>query len=245
MKSLKRIAAIAVLSACVIIACAACSSSSSSSNASSSASGSVQSASTASAQTRSSQASYTTQAEGDYASGIHHATVKVEGYEPFVITLNADDAPVSVANFCKLAQDGFYNGKAFYRIVEGFCLQGGSEGDSSYALKTDLVPIVGEFSENGVKNALADSFVKGTVAMARTNNDYNSATSTFFITLASTAMVSDSLDGKYAAFGTIDEAGMQIVDAIVANHAVYATGQAGSIDEPKNMPRMESITITD
>ena len=238
MRSIMRIAVLTALSVCVIIACVACSSSSNSSSSSAS------NASSTNAQTRSSQASYTTQAEGDFASGIHHATVKVEGYEPFVITLDANNAPVSVANFCKLAQDGFYNGKAFYRIVEGFCLQGGSEGDSSYALKTNLVPIIGEFSENGVKNALADKFVKGTVAMARTS-DPNSATSTFFITLGSTANVSDSLDGKYAAFGTIDEAGMQIVDSIVSDHAKYATGQAGSINEPKNMPRIESITIND
>ncbi len=241
MKNVKHIAVIAVLSVCVVIACAACSSSSGSASSSASGSSAAQSAS---AKTGSSNSSYTTKAEGDFASGIHHATVQVQGYGPFVITLDANNAPVTVANFCKLAQDGFYNGKAFYRIVEGFCLQGGSEGDSSYVLKSELVPIVGEFSENGVKNALADKFTKGTVAMARTS-DPNSATSAFFITLASTANVSESLDGKYAAFGTIDEAGMQIVDTIVADYAKYATGQAGSINEPKNMPRIESITITD
>ena len=151
---------------------------------------------------------------------------------------------MSVANFCKLANDGYYNGLAFYRIVDAFCLQGGTKGDSASGNDSALTPIIGEFSGNGVKNALAEKFQKGTVAMARTS-DPNSATSTFFITLGSTEAVSKSLDGLYAAFGTIDEAGMQVVDSIVEKYAVYATGSAGAIDNPENMPKIESIAITD
>lgn len=241
MNKVFHVVCIAALAAFACFALAACGGSSSSS--SSSSASSVSSSTSSSASSKAS-AKYTTQAEGEYATGIHHATVKVIGYDEFVITLNADSAPVTVANFCKLANDGYYNDLALYRIVEGFCLQGGSKGDSAAGSDPSITPIVGEFSENGVANPLADEFKKGTVAMARTQ-DPNSAASTFFITLATNEGVSESLDGKYAAFGTIDDAGMQTVDAIVTDHAVYASGNMGAINDPNKMPRIESITITD
>lgn len=187
---------------------------------------------------------FTSKASGDYATGTHHAVVKVTGYGEFTITLDADSAPVSVANFCQLANDGYYNGLKFYRIVDGFCLQGGTKGNSASGQDETLTPIIGEFSDNGVDNPLADDFQRGTVAMARTGV-MNSAKSTFFITLATTADVAKSLDGQYAAFGTVDEAGMKIIDSIVSDYLKYATGNGGAIGNPQNMPVIESITITD
>ena len=181
----------------------------------------------------------TTKASGEYATGTHHAVVKVEGYDPFTIELYADYAPVTVANFCDLAQSGYYDGLKFYRIVEGFCLQGGTKGNSSAGNDATLPPIIGEFYENDV-----DKFRRGTVAMARTGV-YNSAKTTFFITLATTENVSQSLDGQYAAFGQIDDAGMQTVDAIVKDYLKYATGEMGAINNPKDMPVIEYITIQD
>ena len=80
--------------------------------------------------------------------------------------------------------------------------------------------------------------------MARTGV-YNSAKTTFFITLATSENVSLSLDGQYAAFGMIDDAGMQTVDAIVNTYLKYATGQGGAINNPDNMPTIEYITIED
>ena len=186
----------------------------------------------------------TTKASGEYATGTHHAVVKVEGYDPFTIELYADYAPVTVANFCDLAQSGYYDGLKFYRIVEGFCLQGGTKGNSSAGNDETLPPIIGEFYENDVDNPLADEFRRGTVAMARTGV-YNSAKTTFFITLATTENVSQSLDGQYAAFGQIDDAGMQTVDAIVKDYLKYATGEMGAINNPKDMPVIEYITIQD
>ncbi len=185
-----------------------------------------------------------TKASGKYASGTHHAVVKVEGYDPFTIELYADSAPVTVANFCDLAENGYYDGLKFYRIVEGFCLQGGTKGNSSAGNDSSLPPIIGEFYQNDVENPLADDFKRGTVAMARTGI-YNSAKTTFFITLATTENVSLSLDGQYAAFGMIDDAGMQTVDAIVKDHLKYATGEMGAINNPKDMPVIEYITIRD
>ena len=179
----------------------------------------------------------TTKASGEYATGTHHAVVKVEGYDPFTIELYADYAPVTVANFCDLAQSGYYDGLKFYRIVEGFCLQGGTKGNSSAGNDATLPPII-------VANPLADEFRRGTVAMARTGI-YNSAKTTFFITLATTENVSQSLDGQYTAFGQIDDADMQTVDAIVKDYLKYATGEMGAINNPKDMPVIEYITIQD
>lgn len=189
-------------------------------------------------------ATFTSKATGDYAAGTHHAVVKVTGYGEFTITLDADSAPVSVANFCQLANDGYYNGLKFYRIVDGFCLQGGTKGNSASGQDESLTPVIGEFSDNDVENPLAEHFERGTVALARTGV-MNSAKSTFFITLATTENVSKSLDGQYAAFGTIDESGMKIIDSIVSNYLKYAKGNGGAITDSNNMPVIESITITD
>ena len=186
-----------------------------------------------------------TTAEGQYATGTHHATVTVQGYNPFTITLDADAAPVSVSNFCDLANQGFYNGKTFYRFVQDFCMQGGSTGNSASIVDDGITPIVGEFSGNGKANALADDFKKGTVAMAR-SSDMDSATSTFFVTLGSSSSVSQSLNGKYAAFGTIDEAGMAIVDQIVADYLPNVDdSSSGAISDEAKQAAITSITIDD
>lgn len=180
----------------------------------------------------------------DLMSGTHHAVITVEGYDPITVELDADAAPVTVTNFANLADDGYYNGLTFYRIEDGFCLQGGTAGNSASGSDPLLQPIVGEFSSNGVDNPLADEFGLGTVAMARTN-DPDSATSTFFVTLGPNSAVGPALDGKYAAFGTIDEAGMAIVNAIVADHLAAATGQMGTIANEADQPKIVSIEMVD
>ena len=253
------IAGVLVGAALMVAGCSqGSSSSSSSSKSSSSASASAASSSSASASGSSSSkssssttstttGSYTSKVEsGDpYGTGTHHAVVTVEGYEPFTIELYADEAPVTVSNFCKLANDGFYDGLTFYRFVDGFCMQGGSSNNSAAAANDGLTPIVGEFASNGVENSLADSFAKGVVAMARNSNP-NSATSTFFVTLGSGSSVSASLDGQYAAFGLIEEAGMQTVDKIVADYLPKVTDASmGAIGNEANQARITSIEITD
>lgn len=178
----------------------------------------------------------------DLLSGIHHAKVEVEGFSPFTIELNADEAPITVTNFVNLADKGYYDGLTFYRIQKGFVMQGGTKGNTASGNDPSLEPIKGEFSDNGVKNKLADDFKLGTVAMARTDQP-DSATSTFFITLTDTAV--SSLNGSYAAFGTIDAAGMEVVDAIVAQYGSFATGNMGMIADAKDQPVITSITIMD
>lgn len=190
----------------------------------------------------SSSGSGSTATEG---TGTHHAVLEVEGYDPITIELDGDAAPQTVENFMKLANEGYYDGKTFYRIVDGFCLQGGTLGNNASGNDPDLDPIKGEFSTNGVDNALADSFDRGVVAMARTSMP-DSATSTFFVTLGNASQVGPSLDGQYAAFGTIDADGMQVIDQIVDAYLPNVDEpNMGAITDEAKQPIIKSVTITD
>ena len=113
---------------------------------------------------------------------------------------------IIVENFEKLANDGFYDGLTFHRVIPGFMIQGGcpkgnGTGGPGYTIK-------GEFDANGVRNDL--DHTRGVLSMARAM-DPNSAGSQFFI------MVEEAphLDGQYAAFGMITE-GMEEADRIVS-----------------------------
>lgn len=182
--------------------------------------------------------------DSQYAQGVHHAVLRVQGYEPIEITLDADAAPITVENFANLVQDGYYNGKTFYRFQDGFCMQGGTLGNSTSGNDPSVETIVGEFSSNGHSNTLADNFGRGTVAMARTSEP-DSATTTFFVTLGDGPTVSASLDGQYAAFGAIDENGMAIVDQIVADHVGDADSRMGIVDDESKQALIESIEMVD
>ena len=59
----------------------------------------------------------------DYSTGLHHAELQIENYGTITMELDADTAPITVANFCKLANDGFYDGLTFHRIIDGFMIQ--------------------------------------------------------------------------------------------------------------------------
>lgn len=182
----------------------------------------------------------TTDADDVYAKGTHHVVVTVKGYDPFTITLNANVAPVTVSNFCNLVNKKFYNGLTFHRVVDEFCLQGGDpKGNGTGGSDQD---ILGEFSANGYANKLADNYQRGTVAMAR-STDPNSASSQFFITLSGDA--APSLNGNYAAFGTINSKGMKIVDQIVDSCLKNADKSSGTITDGNKQPIIKSIKVTD
>ena len=134
----------------------------------------------------------------------HQIEIEVADYGTIKADLYGNLAPITVNNFVKLANEGFYDGLTFHRIISGFMIQGGDPlgngtGGSSQTIK-------GEFSSNGVKNDL--SHTRGVLSMARSSLP-NSASSQFFI------MHEDGpfLDGSYAAFGKVTE-GIEIVDAI-------------------------------
>lgn len=190
------------------------------------------SAASASAVPSSSASSCVTSASGEYASGTHHATIQVEGYGAIKLELDADVAPVTVANFAKLAGEGFYDGLTFHRIIEGFMVQGGDPNGNGTGGSDEK--IVGEFSDNGHPNSI--SHVRGTISMAR-SQAYNSASSQFFIMQADTP----SLDGQYAAFGHVTE-GMDVVDAMC--EAARPTDNNGTI-AAADQPRIASVKMDD
>ena len=190
------------------------------------------SAASASAVPSSSASSCVTSASGEYASGTHHATIEVEGYGAIKLELDADVAPVTVANFAKLAGEGFYDGLTFHRIIEGFMAQGGDPNGNGTGGSDEK--IVGEFSDNGHPNSI--SHVRGTISMAR-SQAYNSASSQFFIMQADTP----SLDGQYAAFGHVTE-GMDVVNAMC--EAARPTDNNGTI-AAADQPRIASVKMDD
>lgn len=171
-------------------------------------------------------------AEGPYATGTHHVSIEVEGFGTIECALNANVAPITVANFCKLAGDGFYDGLTFHRIIEGFMIQGGDpKGDGTGG--SDQT-IKGEFSANGVQNPI--SHVRGTISMAR-SQDYNSASSQFFIM----QKTNTQLDGQYAAFGSVTS-GIEVVDAIAQKTpAQDSNGTVAASDQP----RISKLTVID
>ncbi|MBR5488763.1 MAG: peptidylprolyl isomerase [Firmicutes bacterium] len=137
-------------------------------------------------------------------------------------------APISVENFEKLANSGFYNGLEFHRVIPGFMIQGGcpngtGTGGPGWNIK-------GEFAANGVQNDLKHT--RGVLSMARAMHP-DSAGSQFFI------MVADAphLDGQYAAFGKITE-GMETADAIVSVRRNWS-------DKPYEAQIMKSVKVVE
>lgn len=178
------------------------------------------------------QQSQEDQSNADLLSGKHHAEITVKDYGTIKVELDADTAPVTVTNFVDLANDGFYDGLTFHRIISGFMIQGGDPqgngtGGSGKTIK-------GEFSSNGVENPI--SHERGVISMAR-SRDYDSASSQFFIMHEDT----DSLDGEYAAFGHVTE-GMEIVDKICEDTKV--DDDKGTV-AAENQPVIETVKITD
>lgn len=164
-------------------------------------------------------------AEGEEAllSGLHYAEIEVKDYGTISLELDADTAPITVTNFVKLAEDGFYDGLTFHRIIDGFMIQGGDPLGNGTGGSEETIK--GEFSENGVENPI--SHERGVISMARAM-DPDSASSQFFIVHQD----STYLDGQYAAFGHVTE-GMEIVDAICADTPVQDNnGTVAAEDQP-------------
>ncbi len=164
--------------------------------------------------------------EGDIVT----AVIEMESGGEITLELYPDIAPITVENFVNLANEGFYDGLTFHRIISGFMIQGGDPlgngtGGPGYTIK-------GEFSANGVENDI--SHERGVISMAR-SLDYDSAGSQFFI------MHEDGtyLDGQYAAFGRVVD-GMDVVDEIAATPVSAEDGQT-----PIEPPVIKTIRIVD
>ena len=167
-----------------------------------------------------------------YSSGTHHAQIVVKDYGTISLELYADIAPITVSNFAKLVNDGFYDGLTFHRIIEGFMIQGGDPLGNGTGGSDENIK--GEFAMNGVQNSI--SHVRGTISMARATS-YNSASSQFFIMQEDTP----SLDGLYAAFGKVTD-GIEIVDKICEDTQVEDSNGTAL---KENQPVIEKITMID
>lgn len=177
-------------------------------------------------------AAESSEAQSEILSGKHHVEITVKDYGTISVELDADAAPISVTNFVKLAEEGFYDGLTFHRIIDGFMIQGGDPLGTGMGGSDETIK--GEFSANGVENNL--SHTRGAISMARAQN-YNSASSQFFIVHEHSTF----LDGQYACFGYVTE-GIEVVDAIC--EAVPVTDNNGTV-EKANQPVIESIKVND
>ena len=165
--------------------------------------------------------------EGDY-----EVKITVKDYGTITLELDSDSAPITVENFVSLANDGFYDGLTFHRIIKGFMIQGGDpKGNGTGGSDKN---IKGEFSANGVNNTLTHT--RGAISMAR-GSSFDSASSQFFIVHET----SPHLDGGYAVFGYVTS-GMNIVDKICED--AKPVDNNGTITKA-NQPVIESVTVTE
>lgn len=168
----------------------------------------------------------------DELSGKHHVEIVIRDYGTIAVELDADAAPITVANFLKLAKSGFYDGLTFHRIINGFMMQGGDPEGTGMGGSSEKIK--GEFSTNGVKNDL--SHTRGAISMAR-SQAMDSASSQFFIVHQDSTF----LDGQYACFGYVTD-GMDVVDAIC--ETVPVVDNNGTVQDG-HQPVMETIRVID
>jgi peptidyl-prolyl cis-trans isomerase A (cyclophilin A) len=148
-------------------------------------------------------------------------TIRVQLYE--------DKMPITTANFIKLANDGFYDGLVFHRVIDNFMIQGGGFYPNGTQKRDPYGTIKLETSPDVLH-------VDGAISMARLSSPVDSATSQFFICDGAQS----SLDGQYAAFGKVID-GMDVVRAIAA---VKTTTKYVSYENwPVNDVIINSITI--
>lgn len=198
------------------------------------------------------------------------ATIQIENYGTIKVELYPDQAPNTVTNFIKLANNGFYDGLTFHRTIPDFMIQGGDkQGDGTgtptlkdldETLESKNYAIEGEFIANKYENTL--KLERGVIAMARSDyssissslatQGYNSAGSQFFIVQED----QEALNGMYAGFGKVIE-GLDIVDKIANTEVYYRSadlqegeeapkdenGNELSSDMPKEKPIITSIRV--
>jgi cyclophilin family peptidyl-prolyl cis-trans isomerase len=137
------------------------------------------------------------------------------------LELFPEEAPETVANFVKLARDGFYDGVTFHRVIDGFMIQGGDptgtgSGGPGYQFEDEI-------NEHKV--------VRGALCMANAGPNTNG--SQFFVV---TADACPWLDGKHTVFGRVTE-GMEVVDTI-------SRLETGAGDRPRDEVRIDKVEVS-
>lgn len=146
---------------------------------------------------------------------------------PFTIELFEKEAPVTVANFLKYVDDGFFDGTIFHRVIPDFVIQGG--GFTADLKQKRTQPPIKNEATNGLKNT------RGALSMARTN-DINSATSQFFVNLKDNDFLDHSKGNYgYAVFARVKD-GMDVIDSI---GGVKTGRKSGFEDVP-----LEAVVVT-
>ena len=151
------------------------------------------------------------------------------------LELDAEKAPITVANFLQYVESGYYDGVIFHRVIDGFMIQGGGF-DANMKQKATKAEIKNE-ADNGLGND------KYTVAMARTSIP-DSASSQFFINVGDNDSLNHTAPTSsgwgYCVFGKVVE-GMDVVDKI---RAVKTTSKAGHRDVPVETVVIEKASLT-
>jgi len=151
----------------------------------------------------------------------------------FVMEFWPEVAPKTVANFKKLATEGFYDGTSFHRIIAGFMAQGGDpltkdlDQEARYGTGDPGYKIPAEFNSR--------KHTRGVISMAR-SADPDSAGSQFFLMLGD----APHLDGQYSAFGKVVK-GLDVLDKIEA--VPVTTSPSGEPSKPTERVEIESIKI--
>ncbi len=164
-----------------------------------------------------------------------HSMVKLStNFGDITLELNAEKAPITVANFLQYVESGFYDGVIFHRVIDGFMIQGGGFDTDMQQKKT----------KNEIKNE-ADNGLSSdnyTVAMARTSIP-DSASSQFFINATNNDFLNHTAKTAsgwgYCVFGKVIE-GMDVVDKI---KKVKTTNKAGHSDVPVEAVIIEKATL--
>lgn len=150
------------------------------------------------------------------------------------LELNAEKAPITVANFLQYVESGFYDGVIFHRVIDGFMIQGGGF-DADMQQKKTKDEIKNE-ADNGLSN---DNY---TIAMARTSIP-DSASSQFFINATDNDFLNHTAKTPsgwgYCVFGKVVE-GTDVVDKI---KKVKTTSKAGHRDVPVEAVIIEKATV--
>lgn len=146
----------------------------------------------------------------------------------FTADLYAGDAPNAVNNFVNLANEGFYNGTPFHRIIAGFMFQGGDPtgtgtGGPGYRFRDELTS--------------AHDYEKGTLAMANAGPNTNG--SQFFVCLGD---LKGRLPKNYTIFGRVTD-GMDVVDAL--GGVATTMSRSGEKSQPVEPITLESVTVTE
>ncbi len=164
--------------------------------------------------------------------GDHPVVVLDTTAGPITLELDRARAPISVDNFLKYVDKGFYDGLVFHRVIPRFMIQGGGMQDVNGTLqekKEGAFPPIKNESGNGLSNT------RGALAMARTSNP-NSATSQFYINHGNNSQLDNA---SYAVFGKVVD-GMDVVDAIAKSET---TTKADATGHPNDDVPIKPITI--